>query len=254
VGAVVEGALPDVPAEQGDIGDREESALTSNPQRSAPDAGRGGSDAALPSEAPGSVEPATQEAIAHQLTNLKALAALSTTGVLTPSEVAALKARVLSSGPARVTASAPAVGAVAPPPADPVQHQRCPACGHGKNRRGSNRCVRCRREFAGYELSNSADRVCPPVCTLERARHGRRRSCVAEALVALRSRRGSERSSARVALAAHSETVGGDAIMPVPQPMQGSASEHSDHRSRAAALLMRSHSHDCSFQAIAQAS
>ena len=90
--------------------------------------------------------------ISAQLSNLLMLAAVRETGLLTASEVEAFKQSILCrEGPPHPPRTGPPTPA--PVPGDSSQYRRCPSCGHEKNRRGSNRCVACRREFAPPDAS-----------------------------------------------------------------------------------------------------
>jgi hypothetical protein len=88
-----------------------------------------------------------QSLIFAQLRNLAELAAVRDTGLLTPDELQAFKDSILSQEPKRhPPRETPATSA--PEPIELPAYRCCPSCGHEKNRRGSNRCVACRREFA----------------------------------------------------------------------------------------------------------
>jgi hypothetical protein len=92
---------------------------------------------------------------------------LHKSGLLTPSEVKELKARILASGydcaPENTaltlnaeTASTGDRSVLSAPRRAATGDERdrvCAVCGYDKNRRGSNRCVSCRREFSRDALT-----------------------------------------------------------------------------------------------------
>jgi hypothetical protein len=109
-----------------------------------------------------SASAADQAGIRVQLENLRLLSQLGESGVLTSSEVEELKARILASDhdcTREKTVLTPNVETAStqdqsvPPAPQPTatgdeRDRVCEVCGYAKNRRGSNRCVSCRREFS----------------------------------------------------------------------------------------------------------